>query len=43
MMFQDVTVSAAPKYNVELKINDSLAKEITLNENGESQNGRLYG
>ena len=40
---QDVTVSAAPKYNVELKRNDSLAKEITLNENGESQNGRLYG
>ena len=40
---QDVTVSATPRYNVELLRNIDLAKEITLNENGKSQTGRLYG
>ena len=39
----EVTVSATPRYNVELLRNTELAKEITLNENGKSQTGRLYG
>ena len=40
---QEVSVSATPRYNVELLRNTELAKEITLNENGKSQTGRLYG
>ena len=40
---QEITVSAVPRYNVELLRNTDLAKEITLNENGKSQTGRLYG
>ena len=40
---QEVIVSAIPKYNVELKRNSRLTKEITLEENGENQNGRIYG
>ena len=40
---QDVKVSATPRYNVELKRNKRLAKEITLEENETSQNGKLYG
>lgn len=40
---QEVSVSATPRYNVELLRNTELAKEITLNENGKSQTSRLYG
>ena len=40
---QEAIVSAVPRYNVELLRNIELAKEITLNENGNSQKGRLYG
>lgn len=40
---QEISVSATPRYNVRLFRNSVLAKEVTLNENGKSQNGRLYG
>ena len=36
-------VSAAPKYNIELKNNSFLHKEIELTENGTTTRGRLYG
>ena len=38
-----VTVSAAPKYNVQLKRNTYLAKEYEFTENDTTYKGRMYG
>ena len=38
-----ILTSAKPQYNVELKRNDNLYKEIEFDDNGVTRRGRLYG